>query len=113
MTPDVSVIIPTYNRRAMVRGAVASVLAQTHVSFELIVVDDGSSDGTVEELSRIPDERVRLVRIANSGPAAARNQGVAIANAAIIAFLDSDDLWMRSKLERQLEFMLAHPEFAI
>jgi len=70
MTPDVAVIIPTFNRRAMVREAIASVLAQTHPAFELIVVDDGSTDGSVGELSRIDDTRMRIVQIANSGPAA-------------------------------------------
>ncbi len=113
MTVEVSVIIPTFNRRAMVREAVESVLAQTGASFELIVVDDGSTDGTSEELSKIPDDRMRVERIANSGPAAARNRGVAIARAPMIAFLDSDDLWKKQKLERQLAFMRANPDCAI
>ncbi|MDO8434903.1 MAG: glycosyltransferase family A protein [Candidatus Binatus sp.] len=113
MTADVSVIIPTYNRSAMVLEAVESVLGQTHASFGLIVVDDGSTDGTFEELSRINEQRMRVVRIANGGPAAARNHGVAIANAPMIAFLDSDDLWMPQKLERQLAFMRAHHDCAI
>jgi len=113
MTVEVSVIIPTYNRRAMVREAVASVLAQTGASFELIVVDDGSTDGTSEELAQFHDPRMRLERIANRGPAAARNRGVAIARAPMIAFLDSDDLWKRQKLERQLAFMRANPDCAI
>ncbi len=97
----------------MVLEAVASVLAQTHAAFELIVVDDGSRDGTFEELSRISDERMRVVRIANGGPAAARNRGVAIASAPMIAFLDSDDLWNPRKLARQLEFMRDHRDCAI
>ena len=113
MTCEVSVIIPTYNRSAMVREAVASVLAQTGASFELIVVDDGSTDSTSEELAKIPDDRMRLERIANSGPAAARNRGVALARAPLIAFLDSDDLWKKQKLEHQLAFMRANPECAI
>ncbi len=103
MTPEVSVIIPTYNRRAMVREAVASVLAQREANFELIVVDDGSSDGTSGILAHIDD--VILERIEHGGPAAARNRGVELARAPLIAFLDSDDLWAPDKLHRQLAFM--------
>ena len=115
MKPEVSVIIPTYNRCAMVIEAVESVMAQRDVAFELIVVDDGSSDGTVEQLrDRFAGEsRIRLPSIAHSGPAAARNRGVAVAQAELIAFLDSDDLWMSDKLTRQLAFMRENPAYAI
>ena len=116
MSPEVSVIIPTYNRRAMVRDAIDSVLAQTAASFELIVVDDDSSDGTAEDLARLVAERVETVRIertANRGPAAARNHGVAMARTPLIAFLDSDDLWLPEKLGRHLEFMRENPGCAI
>ncbi len=114
---EVSVIIPTYNRRAMVREAIASVLAQSVACFELIVIDDGSTDGTLEDLNRIAaDDRGNRIRIdtsAHRGPAAARNCGVEAAHAPLIAFLDSDDLWSPLKLERQLAFMSDHPECAI
>ena len=116
MNPEVSVIIPTYNRHAMVREAIDSVLAQTAANFELIVVDDGSSDGTSEDLARIAAKyakTIRIERIANRGPAAARNHGVAIARAPLIAFLDSDDLWAPEKLARHLDFMREHPAYAI
>ncbi len=116
MNPEVSVIIPTYNRRAMVREAIDSVLAQTAASFELIVVDDASSDGTSEDLARLVAEypkTVRIERTGNRGPAAARNCGVAIARAPAIAFLDSDDLWAPEKLARHLEFMRENPDCAI
>jgi glycosyltransferase involved in cell wall biosynthesis len=116
MNPDVSVIIPTYNRRAMVREAIDSVLAQTAAGFELIVVDDGSSDGTGEDLARVGAERadtVRIERTANRGPAAARNRGVAMARALLVAFLDSDDTWLPKKLARHLEFMRENPGCAI
>ena len=114
MNPEVSVIIPTYNRRAMVLDAVASVIAQRDVVFELIVVDDGSTDGTFELLRTnfADDARVCLTSIPRRGPAAARNYGVAIARAEFVAFLDSDDLWMPAKLARQLAFMRAHPEYS-
>lgn len=109
MNPEVSVIIPTYNRRVMVREAIASVLAQTFGGFELIVVDDGSADGTDEELARLGAESIRIERTANRGPAAARNHGVEVARAPLIVFLDSDDLWSPTKLERQLAFMRENP----
>jgi len=111
MIPDVSVIVPTYNRRAMVREAVASVLAQRDAHFELIVVDDGSTDGTSEMLSGL--SRVTVERTERRGPAAARNHGVALASAPLIAFLDSDDLWAPDKLVRQLAFMREFPDCAI
>ncbi len=117
MTPEVSVIIPTWNRRAMVREAIASALAQTGARFELIVIDDGSTDGTVDDLKLLVDcareNPIRIERIAHRGPAAARNRGVEIARAPLIAFLDSDDLWLPGKLARQLAFMRRHPEYAI
>ena len=108
MTPEVSVIIPTYNRKAMVHDAVASVLAQRDANFELIVIDDGSTDETSESLTRLDD--VRIVRTGHRGPAAARNRGVAMAHGPLIAFLDSDDLWMPDKLHRQLAYMREHPD---
>jgi glycosyltransferase involved in cell wall biosynthesis len=115
MTPDVSVIIPTYNRAAMLHEAIASVLAQQDVRLELIVVDDGSTDGSCDDLASLIETArgaaqvtFRLVRnIRNRGVAAARNAGVANATAPLIAFLDSDDLWAPTKLRRQIDFMRA------
>ena len=112
MTPEVSVIIPTYNRRAMLLEAIDSVHAQSIREFELIVADDGSTDGTAEHLTKL-GKTVRVEHIEHRGPAAARNHGVALARAPLIAFLDSDDLWLPAKLERQLAFMSANPDCAI
>jgi glycosyltransferase involved in cell wall biosynthesis len=112
MTPEVSVMIPSYNRRAMVLEAVDSVLAQSNQSFELIVIDDGSTDGTAEHLTRLATP-IRIERIEHSGPAAARNRAAELASAPLIAFLDSDDLWAPTKLERQLAYMCANPDCAI
>jgi glycosyltransferase involved in cell wall biosynthesis len=112
MTPEVSVIIPTYNRCAMLLEAIDSVLAQSTPEFELIVVDDGSTDGTEDHLVRL-GKPIRIERIEHGGPAAARNRGVALASAPLIAFLDSDDLWAPRKLERQLAFMRENPGCAI
>jgi glycosyltransferase involved in cell wall biosynthesis len=112
MSLEVSVIIPTFNRRAMLLEAIDSVLAQSNQAFELIVIDDGSTDGTAGELTRL-DQKIRFERIGHCGPAAARNRGVALAGAPLIAFLDSDDFWAPTKLERQLAFMNANPDCAI
>jgi glycosyltransferase involved in cell wall biosynthesis len=112
MTPEVSVIIPTYNRCAMLLEAIDSVRAQSIREFELIVIDDGSTDGSAEHFKGIA-KTVRIERIEHRGPAAARNRGVALARAPLIAFLDSDDLWAPTKLERQLVFMHDNPDCAI
>ncbi len=114
MTPEVSVIIPTFNRRAMLREAIDSVLAQSIPAFELIVIDDGSTDGTAEHLAHLAETiRIKIDRIEHRGSAAARNRGAALARAPLIAFLDSDDLWSPTKLERQLAFMRDNPGCAI
>jgi glycosyltransferase involved in cell wall biosynthesis len=110
--PLVSVIVPTYNRRPMVRVAVESVLGQTYSSFELIIVDDGSTDGSFESLSGC-DPSATIIRQERKGVAAARNAGVAIAHGKYVAFLDSDDLWARNKLAIQTEFMEQNPGVVI
>ncbi len=111
---EVSVIITTYNRWPMVSEAIDSVIQQD-VDFELIVVDDGSTDETATHLStwleKAPAaERLHIVRTVNRGPAAARNCGARLAQAPLIAFLDSDDLWLPGKLRRQLNRMKENPE---
>ena len=98
MPPLFSVIIPTYNRRELLRRAIASVWAQTVTDYEVIVVDDGSSDGTWEELQAL-SSRVSALRQQNAGPGAARNLGVEHAQGEYLAFLDSDDLWFPWSLE--------------
>jgi glycosyltransferase involved in cell wall biosynthesis len=105
----VSVIIPTYNRAAAVKEAVASVLAQTCRDFELLVVDDGSTDGTPAALARFGEEIRGLRSHRRRGVSAARNAGIAAAQGEWLAFLDSDDLWLPEKLARQMAFMSAHP----
>jgi len=103
MNPKVSVIIPTYNRAAQVRKAIESVLAQTFSDLEVIVVDDGSSDGTGQILGEIFGDRIRYYAQTNQGVSAARNKGIAEARGEWIAFLDSDDLWEKEKLEWQFK----------
>lgn len=110
-TPLVSVILPTYNRLPYLREAVASVFAQTYPHWELIVVDDGSTDGTAGCLARLEDERVRVVRRPNrSNAAVARNAGLDRARGDYVAFLDSDDLWLPRKLELQIARLRSQPE---
>ncbi len=98
----VSVIIPTFQRREFVQRAVASVLAQSYRDFELIVVDDGSTDGTREALAPL-GEPLRYVWQENRGTALARNAGLSLARGRIVAFLDSDDRWLRDHLEVLVE----------
>src|SRR5262245_66529899 len=95
----VSVVIPTYNRAGTVIDAVRSVLAQQFEDFELIVVDDGSTDDTAARVASIPDERLRYVAGPHAGVSAARNLGVRRATGSVIAFLDSDDVWHPGKLK--------------
>ncbi len=102
--PLVTAVIPTYNRANIVTQAVDSVLNQTYGNLELIVVDDGSTDDTPAALARYGN-RIRVLRQDNAGPAAARNRGIAAARGEFVAFLDSDDLWLPSKLERQVALL--------
>ena len=107
--PRVSVIIPTYNRGLCVTEAVDSVLGQTLRDFEVIVVDDGSTDDTQVRLA-VYGDRIRVIRQVNAGVSAARNVGMAAARGEWIGFLDSDDTWMPEKLERQMADLERHPE---
>ncbi|MFW6145876.1 MAG: glycosyltransferase family 2 protein [Planctomycetota bacterium] len=103
MTATVAVIIPTYNRAAVLARAIESALAQKVDGCEIIVVDDGSTDTTDAAVARYAGTPIRLIHQANRGPAAARNAGVRETDAAWIAFLDSDDEWLDGKLAAQLE----------
>lgn len=106
----VSVIMPAYNAQATLADSVRSVLEQTHPHLELLIINDCSTDNTsqlMQELSR-EDARIRLIQCeANGGVARARNAGIELAQGQYIAFLDSDDLWLPEKLEKQLELMRA------
>jgi glycosyltransferase involved in cell wall biosynthesis len=95
--------VAAYNASAYVRTAIEGVLAQTIGDIEVIVVDDGSIDNTAQVVQAIADERVRYVYQVNQGPSAARNAGIRLARGEFVAFLDSDDRWMPSKLEAQLD----------
>jgi glycosyltransferase involved in cell wall biosynthesis len=111
--PKVSVIIPTYNRLSMLKEAVDSVLAQDVEDFELIVVDDGSTDGTADEILRYGG-RVKLLQHGeNRGVSAARNSGILHSKGKYIAFLDSDDLWVKGKLRIQVAFLDENPPYPL
>jgi len=110
MRPDlVSVIVPAFNAARYLREAVDSVLAQRHDPIEIIVVDDGSTDGT-HALAEGFGAPVRAIFQPNTGPGAARNRGVAAAHGAWLTFLDADDLWLPGKIARQLAALAEEPE---
>jgi glycosyltransferase involved in cell wall biosynthesis len=101
--PKVSVIIPCYNAMPYLSETVDSVLRQTYTNFEIIIIDDGSSDKTVEWASQLTDPRIKLISQENKGAAGARNTGIANSQGEYIAFLDADDLWEPTKLEKQVQ----------
>ncbi len=102
--PAVSIVLPTYDRASLIGRSIRSVLAQTYTDFELIVVDDGSFDGTADVVARFDDPRVVYLRLEqNGGAAAARNAGIRQAAAPFLAFQDSDDEWLPEKLEIQMQ----------
>ncbi len=109
---SVSVILPTYNRRGFLQQAVDSVLTQTCPANEVIVVDDGSTDGTADLLATYGN-RLKVIRQPNRGVSAARNAGIRHAQGEFIALLDSDDYWLPEKLAAQLAFFNTHPDAVI
>jgi glycosyltransferase involved in cell wall biosynthesis len=113
--PRISVVVPTYDRVAMVPEAIDSVLAQDPEDVEVVVVDDGSRDGTDRVLARryAGDPRVRVHRQENSGVAQARNRGIDLATGSLIGFLDSDDLYLPGFLSAHAAALAAHPEAAM
>lgn len=110
--PDVSIVLPTFNRLACLCKTVESVFSQTMPNWELIVADDGSEEATIDYLEPLRnDERVRVLRLEHSGnPGRARNAAIGAARAPYLAFLDSDDLWEPRKLERQLVALRSEPD---
>lgn len=113
MIPSVSIIIATYNRPGMTLRAIDSVLNQSFKGFELIIVDDGSSDMTEKFVTSCNDRRLRYFKTDHRGVAHARNFGVHKSKGEWICFLDSDDVWRRHKLSEQIRFHMAHPEIFI
>ncbi len=109
--PAISVVLPVFNRAQVVSRAIESVLAQSMGDFELIVVDDGSRDGTADLLAQQTDPRIRILTLArNGGACAARNRGIESARGELVCFLDSDDVFLPSKLEVVRDLFAAQPE---
>ena len=111
MSPRVSVLIPTWNREKYLGEAIESVLVQTYRDYEIVVVDDGSTDGTAELVKQY--DKVRYVWQPHAGIPAARNRALEEARGELIAWLDSDDLYAPIKLEKQVAYLDAHPECQI
>lgn len=113
--PRVSVVMAAFNAEFRIEGTLSSVLEQTFTDFELLVIDDGSTDGTAELLGRISaaDPRVRCLTQANSGPGAARNRGIREARGELIAFMDHDDVWHPEKLSLQVGLFDARPGLSV
>lgn len=111
--PLISVVIPAYNSEKTIQETIESVIKQTFKDFELIVIDDGSKDSTVEIISSFSDPRLRVFSYPNAGVSASRNRGWAKATGEFISFLDSDDLWTPDKLAAQLGALQANPQAAV
>ena len=89
----ISIVIPLYNKKELIVKTVQSILNQTYHNFEIIIVDDGSTDGSADEVKTIKDSRIRLISQKNSGVASARNRGIKESQGDFVAFIDADDLW--------------------
>ena len=105
-----SVVIPLYNKEKYIQRTLISVLNQTFTNFEILIVDDGSTDKSCDIINSINDDRVRLVHQDNGGPSKARNRGIKEAKGKFIAFLDADDEWLLEKLEKQYAFHSKNPD---
>ena len=111
--PTISVIIPAYNAERTILETITSVQQQTFSDFEIIVINDGSTDRTLEILSTVKDPRLKIFSYSNGGVPVARNHGLEHATGDLIAFLDADDLWTPDKLELQLTTLQQHPEAGV
>lgn len=109
----ISVIVPVYNVEQYIEQTIRSVLAQTYPHFELIIVDDGSPDRSIEICQQFTDERIKIIRQKNRGLAGARNTGIRHAKGEYLAFLDSDDLWLPEKLAKHVQHLDSSPEVGL
>ncbi|AKG21004.1 glycosyltransferase family 2 protein [Calothrix sp. 336/3] len=111
--PKVSVVIPAYNAMAHLPETLESILRQTFTDFEVLIINDGSSDQIIPWTKKITDSRVKLISQANQGVSVARNTGINYAQGDYVAFIDADDLWEATKLEQQVQYMETHPEVGL
>ncbi|HEY9675148.1 MAG TPA: glycosyltransferase family A protein [Waterburya sp.] len=111
--PKISVVIPAYNAERTIKETIESVQKQTFSDFELIIINDGSTDRTLEILQSIEDSRLKILSYLNGGLSVARNRGISQATGEFIAFLDADDFWKSDKLERQLAVLEQHPDAGV
>lgn len=106
----ISVVIPLYNKASQIASTLRSVLAQTYQDFEIVVVDDGSTDNSLAEVGKVGDSRIRIIRQSNAGVSAARNKGISAAKGEFVALLDGDDRWEETYLETQLQLAHSYPD---
>ncbi|MBD2665438.1 hypothetical protein B6N60_04428 [Richelia sinica FACHB-800] len=111
--PTISVIIPAYNCEKTIKGTINSVLNQNWNDFELIIINDGSRDGTLEIISQIDDTRIKLFSFENAGGNVSRNRGLKYAIGEFVSFLDADDIWTSDKLASQLQALAENPQAAV
>jgi glycosyltransferase involved in cell wall biosynthesis len=111
--PLVSVVVPAYNAERFLARAMRSALAQTYTNLELIVVDDGSTDATVEVIRSFRDPRVQYLSQPNHGQGAARNHGIMSSAGRYVTFLDADDAYLPAKVQRQVQFLETHREYQV
>ena len=111
--PLISVVIPVFNGEKTIKETIDSVLKQTFTDFELLVINDGSQDLTVEVVEKIQDSRIQVYSYQNAGLAASRNRGIDRSTGEYIAFIDADDMWTPDKLEAQFNALKSHPEAAV
>lgn len=111
--PVISIVIPCYNAERTIAATIAAVLAQTFTDFEIIMINDGSTDQTLSVIEQFNDDRLHVFSFPNAGPQKSRNRGIEQASGDYIAFIDADDLWTPDKLAAQLEALQGSPEAAV
>lgn len=109
----ISIVIPLYNKDSCVQKTIDSILAQSFKDFEVVIVDDGSTDESVRIVSSIPDDRIRLISKDNGGPSSARNRGIEVARGEFVAFIDADDIWSPDYLNELVDLIASFPKAVI
>lgn len=113
MNSKISVIVPVYNGEKTIRETLISIIKQSFSDIEIIIIDDGSTDSTLEVVKSITDPRIKIFSYSNAGLATSRNRGITLANGQYISFIDADDIWTPCKLESQMQALKEHPSCAV